>query len=117
MGGIRPRKLRRSKHRRVVAAKLFRRDAKIRGGRWGSLTSPFENGNVRWIKCYYCGEYIKVAKATIAHIAPRCRGESDNFDNLALACSPCNQEDSKKYNKPYVSDLGQVVLGNFANEQ
>lgn len=47
--------------------------------------------------CEYCHspEKISTARFTIDHIHPRSLGGSDNLDNLALACSRCNQ---RRYN-------------------
>lgn len=43
--------------------------------------------------CEYCHspEKISTSRFTIDHIQPRSLGGSDNSDNLALACSRCNQ--------------------------
>lgn len=40
--------------------------------------------------CQYCGRARKRAEASIDHILPRSRGGGDTWDNLALACKPCN---------------------------
>ena len=47
--------------------------------------------------CEYCHspEKISTARFTIDHIYPRSLGGSDDLDNLALACSRCNQ---RRYN-------------------
>ncbi|MBE9102725.1 HNH endonuclease [Vacuolonema iberomarrocanum] len=47
--------------------------------------------------CEYCHspEKISTARFTIDHILPRSLGGSDDLDNLALACSRCNQ---RRYN-------------------
>ncbi|WP_354634772.1 HNH endonuclease signature motif containing protein [Planktothricoides raciborskii] len=47
--------------------------------------------------CEYCHspELISTSRFTIDHIQPRSLGDSDNSDNLALACSRCNQ---RRYN-------------------
>ena len=47
--------------------------------------------------CEYCHspEKISSSRFTIDHIQPRSLGGSDNPDNLALACSRCNQ---RRYN-------------------
>lgn len=47
--------------------------------------------------CKYCHspETISTSRFTIDHIKPRSLGGSDEFENLALACSRCNQ---RRYN-------------------
>ena len=47
--------------------------------------------------CEYCHspERISSTRFTIDHVYPRSLGGSDDFDNLALACSRCNQ---RRYN-------------------
>ncbi|MBE9228868.1 HNH endonuclease [Phormidium sp. LEGE 05292] len=47
--------------------------------------------------CEYCHspEKISTSRFTIDRIQPRSLGDSDNSDNLALACSRCNQ---RRYN-------------------
>jgi HNH endonuclease len=47
--------------------------------------------------CEYCHspERISSTRFTIEHRQPRSLGGSDDFDNLALACSRCNQ---RRYN-------------------
>lgn len=38
-------------------------------------------------KCQYCGS---TKSLTIDHIIPRSRGGKDTWENLVVACSPCN---------------------------
>lgn len=47
--------------------------------------------------CEYChsSEKISGIRFTIDHLQPRSLGGSDDFENLALACSRCNQ---RRYN-------------------
>lgn len=47
--------------------------------------------------CEYCHspERISSIRFTVDHLKPRSLGGSDEFDNLALACSRCNQ---RRYN-------------------
>jgi hypothetical protein len=53
--------------------------------------------------CEYCHspEKISTSRFTIDHIKPRSLGGTDNLDNLALACSRCNQ---RRYNFTVGSD-------------
>ncbi|MGB5913742.1 MAG: HNH endonuclease signature motif containing protein, partial [Phormidesmis sp.] len=47
--------------------------------------------------CEYCHspERISGSRFTLDHVYPRSLGGSDDFENLALACSRCNQ---RRYN-------------------
>ena len=38
-------------------------------------------------KCQYCGS---TKSLTIDHVIPRSRGGKDTWENLVVACSPCN---------------------------
>ncbi len=40
--------------------------------------------------CQYCGQRFSRAELTIDHVVPRCLGGRDTWDNLVLACVPCN---------------------------
>ncbi len=40
--------------------------------------------------CQYCGS--KSTRLTIDHIIPKERSGSDNWDNLVVACQPCNKQ-------------------------
>lgn len=40
--------------------------------------------------CQYCGERVPKCDLTIDHVVPRSRGGRDTWDNLVLACVPCN---------------------------
>ncbi len=44
-------------------------------------------------KCQYCGS---TKELTIDHIIPRSRGGEDTWENLVVACMPCNSRKSDK---------------------
>ena len=44
-------------------------------------------------KCQYCGS---TKELTIDHIIPRSRGGEDSWENLVVACMPCNSRKSDK---------------------
>jgi 5-methylcytosine-specific restriction endonuclease McrA len=44
-------------------------------------------------KCQYCGS---TKELTIDHIIPRSRGGEDTWENLTVACMPCNTRKSDK---------------------
>jgi 5-methylcytosine-specific restriction endonuclease McrA len=40
--------------------------------------------------CQYCGRRMPKTDLTLDHVVPRSRGGIDSWDNLVLACMPCN---------------------------
>ena len=42
--------------------------------------------------CQYCGHVVRTSEYTIDHITPVCQGGKSTWDNLAIACMPCNKE-------------------------
>jgi 5-methylcytosine-specific restriction endonuclease McrA len=42
-------------------------------------------------RCQYCGDSIKRAEATYDHVVPRSQGGKTNWENIVIACVPCNQ--------------------------
>lgn len=42
-------------------------------------------------RCQYCGEGLTLREATLDHILPRSRGGKNTWENLVIACRPCNQ--------------------------
>lgn len=43
-------------------------------------------------KCLYCECYLDVRSMTLDHMVPRSKGGTNTFDNLAAACSKCNNK-------------------------
>ena len=44
--------------------------------------------------CCYCGKFVKKSEATLEHRVARSLGGTDDLDNLAMACQPCNSRKS-----------------------
>ena len=42
-------------------------------------------------KCQYCTRKITRAEATYDHVVPRAQGGRTGWDNIVIACVPCNQ--------------------------
>lgn len=42
-------------------------------------------------RCQYCGQEVPRAAATYDHVIPRALGGGASWDNLVVACLPCNQ--------------------------
>lgn len=40
--------------------------------------------------CQYCGKHMGMTSATIDHVIPRSRGGKNTWENVVLACGPCN---------------------------
>lgn len=49
-------------------------------------------GNIFIAPCYYCQEVFFVDELTIEHIQPLSLGGTNDKENIALACAPCNQQ-------------------------
>ena len=60
---------------------VFRRDIKF------SRRNIFERDKNT---CQYCGKKFKKWEFTLDHIVPRSRGGRSTWENLVLACVPCN---------------------------
>lgn len=41
-------------------------------------------------KCGFCGKELSRAEATVDHLLPKSRGGETTWDNVVLACKPCN---------------------------
>lgn len=49
------------------------------------------------LKCFFCGEpHTDTSDLTIEHLLSFKHGGTDNINNLALACEPCNREAGHK---------------------
>lgn len=42
--------------------------------------------------CQYCGRKVARSEATYDHVVPRSQGGGTNWENIVIACVPCNQE-------------------------
>ncbi len=53
-------------------------------------------------RCCWCGRETGTRRhpATVEHLLPRSRGGTDNTDNLAVACYPCNNQRSNDLGPP-----------------
>lgn len=60
-------------------------DAKLRRKVWKAKFADSEVG-----ACCYCGEQLLYEDATLEHIIARTNGGTNDFENLDIACEPCN---------------------------
>jgi 5-methylcytosine-specific restriction endonuclease McrA len=56
--------------------------------------------------CQYCGDKIGMSAATIDHVTPRSRGGKNTWENVCLACGPCNYEKGDRL----LSEIGWETL-------
>jgi 5-methylcytosine-specific restriction endonuclease McrA len=41
-------------------------------------------------QCWWCKEWFTPEELTFEHLIAKCDGGSNNYENLRLACVPCN---------------------------
>lgn len=68
-------------------------------------------------RCQYCGKFVPESEKTMEHYIPECRGGRATWENILLACKPCNSAkgDSmpegrwKPLKKPHKPDYWELV--------
>lgn len=43
-------------------------------------------------RCQYCQKAVSRAEATFDHVVPRAQGGHTRWENIVIACTPCNQK-------------------------
>lgn len=43
-------------------------------------------------QCQYCSKKLKISESTFDHVVPKSQGGKTSWENIVLACSPCNQK-------------------------
>jgi 5-methylcytosine-specific restriction endonuclease McrA len=43
-------------------------------------------------QCQYCGHTGSTRELNVDHVMPRSRGGRDSWENLVIACHPCNRK-------------------------
>ena len=43
-------------------------------------------------RCQYCGHKVSRSEATYDHVTPRRQGGQTTWENIVIACTPCNQK-------------------------
>ncbi|MCP3101897.1 HNH endonuclease [Myxococcus sp. K15C18031901] len=67
----------------------------VRGLRKGPKGVKFSRENVYLrdnCRCQYCGQKVSRAEATYDHVVPRAQGGRTCWENIVIACVPCNQK-------------------------
>jgi len=54
-------------------------------------------------RCQYCGRQFPKEKLTFEHVIPRCQGGTTRWENIVMACWPCN--DAKGGRRPEQADM------------
>lgn len=66
----------------------------VRAMRKGSKGIRFSRDNVYLrdnARCQYCGQKVSRPEATYDHVLPRAQGGKTTWENVVIACVPCNQ--------------------------
>ncbi len=58
------------------------------------------------LTCYLCGIKIPFGKDHLEHKIPLCRGGSNEYENLAVACQHCNNKKHTKTTEEYLTMVG-----------
>jgi hypothetical protein len=47
-------------------------------------------------RCQFCGEKLPMSQLNYDHVVPRCKGGKTVWDNIVMACYPCNDKKGDK---------------------
>jgi len=61
------------------------------------------------LTCIYCLKPIPLNKDTLEHLTPLSRGGTNEFKNLAIACSNCNRSKNNKTYDEFIIYLGSLI--------
>ena len=67
----------------------------LRMSRKGARGLKFSRDNVYLrdkCSCQYCGRKVSRPEATYDHVTPRAQGRRTHWENIVIACVPCNQK-------------------------
>lgn len=65
----------------------------------------FAKGNM---VCFYCGEKMKLKRATVDHVHPKSKG-GERGDNIKMCCKKCNSYKSNKTIAQFVQSLKDKI--------
>jgi hypothetical protein len=54
--------------------------------------------------CHYCNTRLTIDTAVKEHLTPLCRGGSDTMDNMAPACTACNEMKAWRTEEEFIRD-------------
>lgn len=65
--------------------------------------------------CQYCRKLFDHKQLTMEHVHPRSRGGKTNWENVSMACSPCNtskgnRTDIRPIKPPYKPTYGEIMV-------
>ncbi len=61
-------------------------------------------------ECQYCGMSLGLNNSTVDHVIPRSQGGGTSWDNVALACHPCNRKKGGRTPKQAKMKLAKVPI-------
>lgn len=68
-------------------------------GFFGKRSIKFNRKNV-WLrdkgKCQYCGHTVSMSEFTYDHVVPLFQGGKTTWENIVVACLPCNQKKASR---------------------
>lgn len=62
-------------------------------------------------RCFWCGDELTLAKATIDHLIPLANGGASDYGNYAISCLTCNIRKKDKMPWEFISYLVEQRLG------
>lgn len=62
----------------------------LRGKKRGIKLSRMNVATRDGFRCQYCGSKYPLSKLTYDHVVPRARGGKTTWENVVMACRPCN---------------------------
>lgn len=65
--------------------------------------------------CQYCLKKLESKQLTMEHVLPKSKGGKTNWENLSMACSPCNtlkgnRTDIRPIKPPYKPTYGEIMV-------
>lgn len=70
---------------------------------YGAYKAKFTKENLLYrdeFRCQYCSNKFFAKELTMDHVIPKMDGGKRNFENIVMACTPCNLKKGHKYIRP-----------------
>ncbi|MDD9940859.1 MAG: HNH endonuclease [Myxococcales bacterium] len=69
-----------------AVVRLLRAVRGSRGVKFSRMNVATRDG----FRCQYCNRQFPLSKLTYDHVVPRCQGGKTRWENIVMACRPCN---------------------------